>query len=96
MTERANTVANDNGDTEFVSPPANSQGSSLARAFRRSRKFIFENYTPIFGLLYVYSTGIGIVYSYLIYSKFRINIFDYSEIGDFLLAASNIQLFFSG
>jgi hypothetical protein len=93
MTERANTVTNDNGSTEefvpleFVPPPATPPGLSLAQVIRRSMKFIFENYTPVFGLLYVYSTGIGIVYSYLIYSKFGINIFDYSEIGDFLLAA---------
>ncbi len=81
-------MTNDNGSTEeFVPPPATPPSSSLVQVIRRSMKFIFENYTPIFGLLYVYSTGIGIVYSYLIYSKFRINIFDYAEIGDFLLAA---------
>jgi hypothetical protein len=49
----------------------------------------FFSKNPTFGttLLYIYVTGVGIVYSAVLYGRFGINIFDYSEIGDFLLAA---------
>lgn len=55
--------------------------------WRRSVKSFFDNYTVVLSLLYLYSTGMGMVYSSLIYSEFGINILDYSEISDFLLAA---------
>jgi hypothetical protein len=49
----------------------------------------FFSKNPTFGitLLYLYVTAIGMLYSAVLYGKFGISIFDYSEIGDFLLAA---------
>jgi hypothetical protein len=49
--------------------------------------FFRKNPTLVLSLLYIYATAIGIVYSLGLYGSFRINIFDYSEIPDFLLAA---------
>jgi hypothetical protein len=51
------------------------------------KDFFYKN--PTFGLtlLYIYVSGIGIVYSWALYRRFGINIFDYAEIADFLLAA---------
>src|SRR3712207_3713565 len=37
--------------------------------------------------LYLYLTAIGMLYSAVLYRSFGINIFDYSEIADFLFAA---------
>ena len=46
-----------------------------------------DNPTLVLTLLYLYATGIGIVYALGLYGSLGINIFDYSEITDFLLAA---------
>ena len=43
--------------------------------------------TLVLTLLYLYAAAIGMIYSGVLYGRFGINIFDYSEIGDFLLAA---------
>src|SRR5215216_3918889 len=43
--------------------------------------------TLVASLLYLYVTGIGLFYSWFLYRRFGINIFDYSESSDFLLAA---------
>jgi hypothetical protein len=51
------------------------------------KDFFLANPTIVLSLLYVYVTAIGLVYSGVLYARFGINIFDYSEIGDFLLAA---------
>jgi hypothetical protein len=46
---------------------------------------------------YVYLTAVGIVYSVALYSKFGINILDYSEIADFVLGAfKNLSAFLLG
>jgi hypothetical protein len=55
------------------------------------REFLRDNPTLVLSLLYLYATGIGIVYSFGLYSSFGFNIFDYSEITDFLLAALKNQ-----
>jgi hypothetical protein len=51
------------------------------------RTFFRDNPALILSLLYLYATAIGIVYSLGLYRSFGINIFDYSEVTDFLLAA---------
>jgi hypothetical protein len=56
---------------------------------RRSKvkEFFRDNPTLVLTLMYVDLTGIGILYSFVFYGQFEINIFDFAEIGDFLLAA---------
>jgi hypothetical protein len=49
--------------------------------------YILNYATLLSTLLYLYVTALGIIYSAALYGKFAINIFDYSEISDFLLAA---------
>jgi hypothetical protein len=49
--------------------------------------FFRDHPTLVLSLLYLYATAMGIVYSFRLYRSFGINIFDYSEIADFLLAA---------
>jgi hypothetical protein len=56
-------------------------------SWRGFKEFFQANPTVVFTLLYLYVTAIGLLYSWVLYGKFGINIFDYSEIGDFLLAA---------
>jgi hypothetical protein len=59
--------------------------------------FFLTNPTVVLSLLYLYVTGIGMLYSSVLYGRFGINVFDYSEIGDFLLAAfKNPVAFLSG
>lgn len=49
--------------------------------------FFLDNPTLALTLLYLYVTAVGMLYSAVLYRKFGINIFDYAEIADFLLAA---------
>jgi len=49
--------------------------------------FVLTNVTIIVSFLYLFATGVGIESSYILYRQFEINIFDYAETGDFLLAA---------
>jgi len=49
--------------------------------------YVLNYATLLSTLLYIYVTALGIIYSAALYGKFAINIFDYSEISDFLLAA---------
>ena len=46
-----------------------------------------EHPTLVFTLAYLSLTVVGLIYDLWFYSYFRINILDYSETGDFLLAA---------
>jgi hypothetical protein len=48
---------------------------------------LFDNPTFVITLLYFYVTANGIVYSASLYARFGVNVFDYSETADFLLAA---------
>jgi CHASE3 domain sensor protein len=50
------------------------------------KDFFLSNPTLVVTLLYLYVTAFGMFYSALLYGKFGINIFDYSEVADFLLA----------
>jgi hypothetical protein len=61
--------------------------SKQANKGGKVRSFCRENPTLLLSLMYVDLTGIGILYSLLFYRQFGINIFDFAEIGDFLLAA---------
>jgi hypothetical protein len=58
-----------------------------ANRWGKVKEFFFENPTLVVTLLYLYATSIGIIYSAALYRRFGINIFDYSEVGDFILAA---------
>jgi hypothetical protein len=49
--------------------------------------YLLDNPTLALTLLYLYVTAVGMLYSAVLYRSFGINIIDYSEIGDFLLAA---------
>jgi hypothetical protein len=49
---------------------------------------LFDNPTFVITLLYFYVTANGIVYSASLYARFGVNVFDYSETADFLLAAA--------
>lgn len=48
-------------------------------------RFFVANSALVFSLVYGYLTVLGIFYSFALYGWFHINIFDYVEIGDFLL-----------
>jgi hypothetical protein len=50
-------------------------------------KYFVNNPTVFLSLLYLYVTGIGLLYSLTLYGKFGINIVDYADIADFLVAA---------
>ena len=50
-------------------------------------RYFLDNPTLTLTLLYVYVTALGMLYSAVLYGRFGINIFDYSETADFLLAA---------
>ena len=50
------------------------------------KDFLGKNPTFVLTLLYLYATAIGMYYSAALYSKFGINIFDFAEMADFLLA----------
>jgi hypothetical protein len=61
------------------------------------KELFLANPTAILSLMYLYVTAIGMLYSFLLYRNFEISIFDYSEIGDFLLAGfKNPIAFLSG
>jgi hypothetical protein len=58
------------------------------------KEVALDNPTFFLSLLYLYATGIGLVYSATLYGRFGLNIFDYSEISDFLLAAFKVPAVF--
>jgi hypothetical protein len=51
------------------------------------RQFFLANSTVVLSVLYLYVTAVGMLHSATLYRNFGITIFDFSEIGDFLLAA---------
>ena len=63
-------------------------------AWSKVKEVAFDNPTLFLSLLYVYAAGIGLVYSATLYRRFGLNIFDYSEISDFLLAAFKVPAVF--
>src|SRR5215207_9949106 len=58
------------------------------------KEFFLDNPTLVLSLLYLYASAIGMGYSAVLYGRFGINIIDYSEISDFLLAAFKNPTFF--
>jgi hypothetical protein len=80
--------------TGFISPPSEPEGEpqsthweQVGLRLRRVLRYFLEHYTLVFSLLYGYVTVLGLIYATFLYRKFEINIFDYAEISDFLLAA---------
>ena len=70
-----------NDTTSGTSPD---QSSDFLRAIGN----FFRDHPAIAGsLLYLQVTTVGVVYSWSLFRQFRINIFDYAETNDFLLAA---------
>jgi hypothetical protein len=70
---------------------------NLKEAFGDNPILRFFGKNPTFGLslLYLYVTGMGLVYAVTLYGKFGINIIDYSTVADFLLAAFQKPLIFA-
>lgn len=66
------------------------QGTEENYRWGKIARYLFDNLTSALTLLYIYVTAIGMIYSWVLYGRFEINIFDYSEVGDFLLAAFKI------
>jgi hypothetical protein len=62
-------------------------GSGMAEGWDKIKGYLLDNPTLALTLLYLYVTAVGMLYSAVLYGRFGINIFDYSEIADFLLAA---------
>jgi len=78
----------DSGMTEASKQYDNgSQGVEEYDHWDKTRRFFLDNPTLALTLLYLYVAAVGIVYSASLYGSFGINILDYSEIVDFLLAA---------
>jgi hypothetical protein len=56
----------------------------------KMKEYFFDNPTLALTLLYLYVTATGMLYSVVLYGSFGINILDYSEIIDFLLAGFKV------
>jgi hypothetical protein len=56
-------------------------------SWSKVEKVFSDNQTIAVTVLYAYLTVVGMIYSASLYSRFGINVFDYSEIPDFLLVA---------
>jgi hypothetical protein len=63
------------------------QESEENNRWNKIKGFFLDNPTLTLTLLYLYVTAVGMLYSAVLYGRLGINIFDYSEIPDFLLAA---------
>jgi hypothetical protein len=59
----------------------------LVELLRPVGSFFREHPAVVGSLLYLQVTIIGVIYSWALYRRFDINIFDYAEANDFLLAA---------
>jgi hypothetical protein len=66
---------------------SSAQGNDENNRWGKVKTFFRENPTFVLTVMYVDLTGIGILYSWLLYRQFGINVFDFAEIGDFLLVA---------
>jgi len=62
-------------------------GSGMTEGWDKIKGYLLDNPTLALTLLYLYVTAVGMLYAAVLYGRFGINIFDYSEIPDFLLAA---------
>jgi hypothetical protein len=72
------------GDSRTGSPPPPAKPQGWLRG---AVSWLLNHSTLVISVLYGYVTVLGIIYSYVLYRRFGINIFDYAELGDFLLAA---------
>lgn len=52
----------------------------------KSFRFTLADVPNILGLFYLFAIGIGMLFTYQKYSEFGINIFDYADVFDFLIA----------
>jgi hypothetical protein len=78
------------GGNSNTAPRNNSVDRSARRALKilwKSTEVFRANPALLFSMLYFYVSGFGILSSWAFYRGFGVNIFDYAEIGDFLLAA---------
>jgi hypothetical protein len=70
---------------------ATSTGSNnrdpLVERLRPIGRFFWEHPAIVGSLLYLQVTTVGVVYSWVLFRAFDINVFDYAEANDFLLAA---------
>lgn len=70
---------------------ATASGSSNRDPFveqlRQVGSFFWEHPAIVGSLLYIQVTTVGVVYSWALFRRFDINVFDYAEVNDFLLAA---------
>jgi hypothetical protein len=76
---------------------ATSSGSSRRNRFEQLRpigSFFREHPAIAVTLLYFQVTTVGVVYSWALFRRFDINVFDYAEANDFLLAAFKDPLVF--
>jgi hypothetical protein len=92
MTEEPKQADRDAQGTElkdYITAAINAALSRLwdKRLGDKAKKFLGNHPTLVLTLLYLYVTAIGIIYSAILYGRFGINIFDYAETADFLLAA---------
>ena len=59
----------------------------MTERWDKIKGYLLDNPTLALSLLYLYVTAVGMLYSMVLYLHFEINVFEYSEITDFLLAA---------
>src|SRR5690606_17155334 len=55
-------------------------------SFLESFRFALSDIPNVLGLVYLFALGIGMLFTYQKYSRFGINIFDYADVFDFLIA----------
>lgn len=74
-------------DAGAVFDPIGGVVSGLTPVYDAARRMAREHPTLLLTLIYVALTAIGLIYDWWFFRYFRINILDYSETSDFLLAA---------
>ena len=68
----------------MTSPKSNDQSAPILNKIALTAR---DNWTWAAPLVYLYVTIVGMVQSWFHFNEFQINVFDYAEINDFLLAA---------
>lgn len=67
--------------------PKQEDRSPQGNAQKETRWSEVKEIAPLLlSLSYLYATGVGLLYSAVLYRRFGIHIYDYAEISDFLLA----------
>ena len=68
--------------------PASLSAAELAAPLQRETvKLLREQPALFLSLGYVFLTFVGMVYEWLLFQRFGVNVLDYADVGDFLLAA---------